>query len=88
MPTSTGNRSYFDTPAIYQISVRGTIQPSWCDRLEGMTVHVTETGDVPTVTVLIGELTDQASLTGLLSTLYDLQLTVLSVQRIADANMA
>lgn len=87
MPTSTGNRSYFDTPAIYQISIRGKIQPNWCDRLEGMAVHVTEADDGPTVTVLIGELTDQASLTGLLNTLFDLQLPVLSVQRIADATL-
>ncbi len=87
MPTSTGNRLSFDTPAIYQISVRGKIQPNWCDRLEGMAVFVTETDDVPTVTVLIGELTDQASLTGLLNMLFDLQLTVLAVQRIADVTL-
>lgn len=52
-----------------------------------MAVHVTEADDGPTVTVLIGELTDQASLTGLLNTLFDLQLPVLSVQRIADATL-
>ena len=28
----------FDSPATYQIIVQGRIDPSWSDRLEGMTI--------------------------------------------------
>lgn len=72
-------------PAVYQICVRGTIHPEWTDRLEGMSIHLATTDDGRSMTILIGALTDQASLAGLFNTLYDLQLTVLSVKRIANA---
>jgi hypothetical protein len=45
---------------------------------------LTETGpDSQTVTTLRGPLLDQAALAGVLSTLYDLGMTLLSVEQIA-----
>jgi hypothetical protein len=69
----------FDGPATYQIRVQGKVGPSWTDRLGGMTISlvVPETG--PAVTTLEGELSDQAALLGVLNTLYEQHLTVLSV---------
>jgi hypothetical protein len=32
----------FDLPANYQISVQGSIDPSWSDRLEGMAISQAE----------------------------------------------
>jgi hypothetical protein len=32
------NKFPFDRPATYQISVQGRIDPTWSDRLEGMTI--------------------------------------------------
>ena len=72
----------FDRPATYQISVQGRIDPTWSDRLEGMTIsQATVEADHP-VTTLEGELSDQAALAGVLNTLYELHLTVLLVKRL------
>jgi hypothetical protein len=72
--------SRFDSPATYQISVQGRINPTWSDRLEGMTIDLIKgEGDSP-VTTLAGELSDQAALFGVLNTLYNLHLPVLSVE--------
>jgi hypothetical protein len=38
------------------------------------------------VTTLCGELADQAALVGVLSQLYTMQMTMLSVERVEDAN--
>ena len=72
----------FDRPAPYQIIVQGGIDPSWSDRLEGMTIrHTLVETDTP-VTSLEGELQDQAALAGVLNTIYELHLTIVSVQRL------
>ena len=72
----------FDCPATYQINVDGKIDPTWSDRLEGMTLSLAagERGEV--TTILEGELCDQAALAGVLNTLYELQMTVLTVKRL------
>ena len=70
----------FDGPAAYRIQCSGRIPASWSDRLEGMTVTVESPGDGTSVTTLVGELGDQASLAGVLNTLYELRLPVLSVE--------
>ena len=69
----------FDRPAIYQISVQGRIDPDWSDRLAGMALRVTTEDGCPPATTLDGELSDQAALLGILNSLYELHLTVLSV---------
>jgi hypothetical protein len=70
----------FDGPAVYRIRVRGRVPASWSSRLEGMaiTVYIADTG--PCVTSLVGGLSDQADLAGVLNTLYGLHLPVLSVE--------
>jgi len=69
----------FDRPATYQISVQGLIDPDWSDRVAGMTICLTAEEASPPVTTLQGELGDQAALAGVLNTLYELHLPVLSV---------
>jgi hypothetical protein len=69
----------FDYPAAYQITVQGRIDPTWSDRLEGMAISVHSDVDYPTVTSLEGELSDQASLAGVLNSIYELHLPILSV---------
>ncbi len=70
----------FDGRAVYRIRVQGRIKASWSDRLEGMTITVQTVETGPPVTTLVGELGDQASLVGVLNTLYELHLPVLSVE--------
>jgi len=74
-------RFVFDRRAVYLIRVAGSLDASWSDRLGGMTMSP-ETSDegLPTTT-LVGELSDQASLAGVLNTLYELHCAVLLVER-------
>jgi hypothetical protein len=80
---SPADHSSYHLPATYQICVLGSISPRWCSRLEGMAISVGALGRVPPMTILLGELCDQDALTAVLNKLYDLQLTILSVERIA-----
>ena len=72
----------FDRPANYQIRVQGRIDPSMSDLLGGMAISPDSVEADHTVTTLCGELGDQASLAGVLNTLYELHLTVLLVKRL------
>jgi hypothetical protein len=69
----------FDGPATYQISLQGRVDPDWSDRLAGMTIRLIAEEASPTITTLDGELSDQAALLGVLNSLYELHLPVLSV---------
>ena len=86
---ATGQYS-FDRPAVYQILLQGRLPRSGWNAVAGMAVEVTgdvtlTAGEEP-VTVLRGEVADQAALCGLLNQLYDLQLTILSVVRLDNAH--
>jgi hypothetical protein len=77
------SHSGFDRPATYRIGVKGRIPPRWRDRLEGMAVtECAEQTDAP-ATTLEGQLADQAALAGLLNTLFQLHLSVVSVERLS-----
>jgi hypothetical protein len=72
----------FDSPATYKLIVQGRIDPGWSDRLEGMMIcQATMVGGSP-VTIIEGELSDQAALVGVLNTIYELHLAVLLVKRL------
>jgi hypothetical protein len=73
------NAIFFDRPATYQIRVQGKINPDWADRLSGMTIGLITEEARPPITTLKGELDDQAALVGVLNTLYELHLPILSV---------
>ena len=68
-----------DSPAIYQIEVQGKLDISWSDNLAGMNITSYKQGDKE-ITTLIGRLSDQAALAGLLQSLYDMRLPILSVE--------
>ena len=78
----------FDRQAVYRIRVEGGLQVSWSERLGDMTISP-ETLDegLPTAT-LVGKLRDQASLAGVLKTLYELQCSLLLVERLAAGENA
>ena len=73
-----------DTPATYRIRVIGYLDNSWSDRLSGLAITTSSQGDEPAVTTLHGEVIDQAALAGVLSSLYNLHLPLLSVEYIED----
>ena len=67
-------------PAMYRIRVRGQLDSSWSERLGGMTVTTSGGRDTDQTTMLEGQLLDQAALTGIINTLYDMQLPLISVE--------
>ncbi|GIK74731.1 MAG: hypothetical protein BroJett021_37190 [Chloroflexota bacterium] len=74
----------FDHPSTYSIWVEGRIDPDWSDRLEGMEVRPSRRKDGTSITLLQGELPDQAALVGLLNALYQMHFVVLKVLRNGD----
>ena len=67
----------FDKPSIYQIRVKGNLDRRWSDWFDGFNIDLDENDE----TLLIGSVTDQAALHGLLSKIRDLGLPLLSVSR-------
>ncbi len=68
----------------YAILIRGTLNASWSDRLGGMTLTATRLADGAPATLLMGELVDQSALVGVLNTLHDLGLPLVSVERVVE----
>jgi hypothetical protein len=71
----------FDKPGKYHIRVQGFLDESWSERLGGLriTACALEDQEGP-VTELVGMVRDQAELAGVLNSLYELHLTLLSVE--------
>ena len=66
-------------PAIYRIRVRGHLDGKWSERLEGMNITEVRHSEKDDQTILVGRLADQAALAGVMNTLYEQHLPVLSV---------
>lgn len=73
-----------ETPATYRIPVQGKLDESWFDRLGNMAITPDTTADKPPVTILVGHLPDQAALSGVLNTLYEMRLPLLSVENLDE----
>lgn len=74
-------RFTFDRPGNYRIRVLGFLDESWSERLCGLRITASSREDQegPT-TELVGHLRDQAELSGVLNTLYDLHMALVSVE--------
>jgi hypothetical protein len=75
------NGREFDKPAIYQIELSGHLEQCWSDWFSGLTI-VPQAGNK---TLLVGTVTDQGALHGMLAKIRDLGLPLLSIQRLATA---
>ena len=69
--TSTGG-------GFFEINVKGHLDDSWSDWLEGLEVKLLDNGEM----ILFGHIGDQAALMGILNKLSGLNLTLLSVNKI------
>lgn len=67
----------FDLPSIYQIRVKGHLDKKWSDWFDGFSITQVENEE----TLLVGTVTDQAALHGLLNKIRDLSLPLLSIRR-------
>jgi hypothetical protein len=72
--------------AYYRIRVRGELNPSFSDRLEGMQIENTFRTDGRAESVLEGRLDDQSAFSGVLNTLYDMHLPVVSADCLGAAD--
>jgi hypothetical protein len=61
----------------FEIHVKGQLDESWSDWLEGLEVKLLDNGEM----ILFGHIGDQAALMGILNKLYRLNLTLLSVSK-------
>ena len=73
-------------PANYRICVRGRLEGSWSDRLGGMQVSESRGTDGQPETILVGRVVDQAMLSGILNSLYEMHLPVLSAECVDSEN--
>jgi len=64
----------------YEIRVKGHLAPSWSEMFDGMQIILTPDGG----TTLSGAVADQAALHGLLARIRDLNLILISVNRVDD----
>ena len=76
--------SGFSAPGIYRIEVQGHLPSGWAGRLGAMRLFSPTMETDNEVTFLQGKVTDQAELAGILNSLYELQLPLLSVQYLGD----
>ena len=74
--------SGFQKAAVYNIVVRGEISVNWLNwfkRLGGMQIEMQRPSGEAPVNTLVGQINEQSALSGILSTLYDLPFTIISL---------
>ena len=71
----TNGRNY-DQPASYVIRIQGKLDLAWSDWFGGFTI-TQQNGE----TLLVGQVTDQSALHGILAKINDLGLPIISVER-------
>jgi hypothetical protein len=76
----TGKRYTFDRPGKYRIRVQGLLDESFSDRLGGLRITTCSIEDQGPISELVGQVRDQAELAGVLNGLYELHLSLLSVE--------
>ena len=83
-PNDLLNTRNLDPPAQYRIKVHGHLESRWSSHLGNMKIARSYTrGDQP-VSVLTGILIDQAALSGVLNTLHDLHIRLISVENLDE----
>ena len=75
MPDKNDPKTDPNQPAVYQIRIKGQMNPQWKVWFEGLAITLDEDGD----TLITGPVSDQAALHGLLKKVRDLGLPLVSV---------
>ncbi len=75
------SQPYFSERGHYQIRVKGKLDANWADWFDGLTLIAEEHPDGPT-TLIAGLVPDQAALHSVLERIRDLNLQLLTVERV------
>lgn len=70
----------FSSPARYRICVKGFLDESWSERFSGMCISNENPGRITPMTTLVGSVIDQTELLGVLNSLYEMHLPLVSVE--------
>jgi hypothetical protein len=73
-----------ETCTFYQITLKGELDPSWSDCLNGFEISAGTAADGTCITTLTGAIADQAALRGVLTRIWDLNLEVTAVNRVQE----
>jgi hypothetical protein len=67
-------------PAVYRVTIQGILDTNWSDYYGGMTI--THQGDPKhdAMSILLGRLSDQSALIGVLNSLHDIAYSILLVE--------
>jgi hypothetical protein len=68
----------------YQIALKGELDPSWSDWLNGYEVNTAVDPDGVRTTILAVKIADQAALRGILNKIWDFNLEIIALQRIGN----
>lgn len=76
-----------DDAAYYSIQIQGVLNQDWADQFGDLQVYITDPhkASKAAVTTIVGRVTDQAALAGLLNLAYNLQLPLLSVSYLGES---
>ena len=80
IPSKITNEMKFTSPAHYRICVKGFLDESWSDRLNGLSINNQKSSAGSPIAELTGEVRDQAELLGVLGSIYEMHLPLLSVE--------
>ena len=75
----------FTGPQVYHIRVQGRLDERWSGWFDGLAIHV-ESED-PLITALTGPVVDQASLRGILIRIWNLNLSLISVNQVGAGSL-
>ena len=71
------NNPQFEKPEIYRIKIKGLLDEKWSDWFDGFTITPQEDE-----TILVGSVSDQGALHGLLAKIRDLGLILISIEQL------
>lgn len=77
MANESNSRTEPVEPTLYQIRIKGHLGPQWTDWFGGLTITLEDNGE----TLLTGPVADQATLYGLVRTVRDSGLSLISITR-------
>lgn len=66
----------------YVITIQGRLDESWTDWFGGLNLEIEDGGEMLPTTTLTGVVVDQVALRGILTRVWDLNLSLISVSRV------